>query len=263
MTVTKKIVKQFLSIIGLCLLTMGYACAEDGFCIDKELVKADELYRHRENRDSLVSAIKTYETVLEQTPQGDAAVAGNRARVLVSLARCCFKLASYHGRNNKEKAALYEKGEDYARKAVQTDPSNVGGHYWMAQNIGEHGSISKLYFLNRKSEFEEAMKKAEALDNPQEPYDYSGIYRTLTAYNTPRFLWGDLEKALEYAKKVEDSTRCLCNLSVLADLYWKTDKKKAEDYAKQIMNADISQYPETQFENSVEQKEVADKWGFR
>lgn len=257
----KKTIKQFLSIIGLCILTTGYAFAEDGFCIDKELVKADELYRHRENRDSLASAIKTYETILEQIPQGDAACAGNRAHVLVSLARCYFKLASYHARNNKEKAALYEKGEDYARKAVQTDPSNVGGYYWMAQNIGEHGSISKLYFLNRKSEFEEALKKAEALDNPQEPYDYSGIYRTLTAYNTPRFLWGNLEKALEYAKKIEDSPRCLCNLSVLADLYWKTDRKKAEGYAKQIVNADISQYPETQFENSVEQKEAAGKWG--
>lgn len=259
----KIIIKQFLSTIGLCLLITGYAFAEDGFCIDKELVKAGELYQHRENRDSLISAVKTYENILRQMPQGEAAGASNRAHVLVSLARCCFKLASYHARNNKEKAALYEKGEDYARKAVQTDPSNVGGYYWMAQNIGEHGSISKLYFLNRKSEFEEALKKAEALDNPQEPYDYAGIYRTLAAYNTPRFLWGDLEKALEYAKKMEDSPRYLCNLSVLADLYWKSDKKKAEGYAKRIVNADISQYPETRFENSVEQKEVAGKWGFR
>ena len=263
MAMIKKIKMLFLSIIGICLLITGYAFAEDGFCIDKELVKAGELYRHRENRDSLTSAVKTYETILEQIPQGEAACSSSRAYVLASLARCCFKLASYHARNNKEKAALYEKGEAYARKAMQTDPSNVGGYYWMAQNIGEHGSISKWYFLNRKSEFEEALKKAEVLDNPQEPYDYSGIYRTLAAYNTPRFLWGDLEKAVEYANKMEDSPRYLCNLSVLADLYWKSDKKKAEGYAKRIVNANISQYPETQFENSVEQKEAAGKWGLK
>lgn len=260
---TKKIIKQFLFIIGICILTTGYAFAEDGFCIDKELVKAGELYQHRENRDSLTSAVETYENILEQIPQGETSCASNRGRVLVALARCCFKLASYHTQSNKEKATLYEKGEDYARKAVQTDPSNVGGYYWMAQNIGEHGSISKLYFLSKKSEFEEALKKAEVLDNPQEPYDYAGIYRTLTAYHTPRFLWGNLEQALEYAKKMEDSPRYLCNLSVLADLFWKADKKKAEGYAKRIVNADISQYPETRFENSVEQKEIAGKWGLQ
>ena len=42
---------------------------------------------------------------------------------------------------------------------------------------------------------------------------------------------------------MEDSPRYLCNLSVLADLYWKSDKKKAEGYAKRIVNADISRYP--------------------
>ncbi|MBI5307884.1 MAG: hypothetical protein HZB37_06055 [Planctomycetes bacterium] len=98
---SKKIVKQFLSIIGICLLTTGYAFAEDGFCIDKELVKAGELYQHRENRDSLTSAVETYENILEQIPQGETSGASNRGRVLVALAKCCFKLASYHARSNK------------------------------------------------------------------------------------------------------------------------------------------------------------------
>jgi len=256
----KKIKKLFLPIIGICLLITGCAFAEEGFCIGKELVRADELYKQRENRESLTTAIEIYENILKQIPQAEASGSKNRAEALVSLSRCCFKLASYHAKSNKEKASLYEKGEDYGRKAVQTDLSNVGGYYWLAQNIGEHGNISKLYFLNRKSEFEEALEKAESLDNPQEPYDYTGVYRTLTAYNTPRFLWGNMEKALEYAKKMEDSPRYLCNLSVLADLYWKADKKKAEGYAKQIVNADISRYPETRFENAVEQKEIAGKW---
>ena len=29
--------------------------------------------------------------------------------------------------------------------------ANVGGYYWMAQNLGEYGSISKFYFLNKKA----------------------------------------------------------------------------------------------------------------
>ena len=262
-SLTEKIVKLFLTLLGICILNAGYTFAEDGFRIDKELVRASELYKQRENRESLTLAVEIYENISKHIPQGETSNNNDRAEALVALSRCCFKLASYHTKSNKEKAAWYEKGEGYGRKAVQTDPSNVGGYYWMAQNIGEHGSISKLYFLNRKSEFEDALKKAELLDNPQEPYDYAGIYRTLTAYHTPRFLWGNLEKALEYAKKMEDSPRYLCNLSVLADLYWKTDKKKAEGYAKQIVNADISRYPETQFENSIEQKEVAGKWSLQ
>ena len=71
---------------------------------------------------------------------------------------------------------------------------------------------------------------------------------------------GNLDKALEYAKKMEDSPRYLSNLSVLADLYWKVDRKKALEYAKRALYADVSQFPETQFENLFEQKELAEKW---
>jgi len=83
----------------------------------------------------------------------------------------------------------------------------------------------------------------------------------LAAYYTPRFIWGNLDKALEYAKKMEDSPRYLNNLSVLADLYWEFDKEKAIKYAKRAINADLSQFPETQFENSFQQKILDGKWG--
>ena len=103
-------------------------------------------------------------------------------------------------------------GEACGREATSLDPKNVGGYYWMAQNLGEHGSISKFYFLKRKKDFEKALRKAETLDNPQKPYDYSGINRTLAAYYTPRFMWGNLDKALEYAKtwKTVQDTSVTC-----------------------------------------------------
>ncbi len=41
-------------------------------------------------------------------------------------------------------------GEKYGRKAISLDSENVGGYYWMVQNLGRHGSLDKLYFLNKK-----------------------------------------------------------------------------------------------------------------
>ena len=260
----KKIALCFLSMLCIWTLNTGNTFARHNSLnidINKEFKNARGLYNRRENHESLQSAIEIYQNVLKQIPERDGICNKKRAAVLVELSRCYFKMAEYHAKDNNEKATWFEMGEAYGREAIALDPNNAGGYYWMAQNLGEHGGISKLYFLTKKCDFEEALKKAEALDNPQKPYDYSGINRTLAAYYTPRFLWGNLDKALEYAKKMEDSPRYLSNLSVLADLYWMVDRKKALEYAKRALYADLSQFPETQFENSFEQKELAEKWG--
>ena len=260
----KKIALFSLSMWCIWTLDGGYTIAghtSPNIDINKEFKNARELYDRRENRESLKSAIEIYQNVLKQIPDNSENCDKKKAEVLIELSRCYFKMAEYHATSNDKKAAWFEKGEAYGREAISRDPQNVGGYYWMAQNLGKHGSISKLYFLNKKSDFEEALRKAETLDNPQKPYDYSGINRTLAAYYTPRFMWGNLDKALEYAKKMEDSPRYLNNLSVLADLYWEFDKEKAMKYAKRAINADLSQFPETQFENSFQQKILDGKWG--
>ena len=260
-----KIITLF-SISMLCIWTLNASYTIAGHTslnidINKEFKNARELYNRRENHESLKSAIEIYQNVLRQIPDNSENCNKKKAEVLIELSRCYFKMAEYHATCNDEKAAWFEMGEAYGREAISLDPQNVGGYYWMAQNLGEHGCISKFYFLNKKSDFEEALRKAETLDNPQKPYDYSGINRTLAAYYTPRFIWGNLDKALEYAKKMEDSPRYLNNLSVLADLYWEFDKEKAIKYAKRAINADLSQFPETQFENSFQQKILDGKWG--
>ncbi|MEK6636037.1 MAG: hypothetical protein AABY38_06720 [Planctomycetota bacterium] len=252
----------FLTLICIYTLTVSQAFAGNSISTDIncKLQKAKEFYNQRENSENLKLAIEEYKNILKQMPQGKEIYNKNCAEILIELSKCCFKLAEYHVKDNNEKALWFETGEKYGREAISLDSNNVGGYYWMVQNIGEHGCISKLYFLNKKNDFEEAIKKARLLDNHNKPYDYSGVYRTLAAYYTPRFMWGDLDKALEYAKKMEDSPRYLINLSVLADLYWKVDRERAKKYAKCVMNADLSKFPETQFENSIVQKDTAKKW---
>lgn len=260
----KKIALFSLSMLCIWTLDGSYTIAGHtslNIGINKEIKNARELYDRRENRESLKSAIEIYQNVLRQIHDKSENCNKKKAEVLIELSRCYFKMAEYHATCNDEKAAWFEMGEADGREAISLDPQNIGGYYWMAQNLGKHGGISKLYFLNKKSDFEEALRKAETLDNPQKPYDYAGINRTLAAYYTPRFMWGDLDKALEYAKKMEDSPRYLNNLSVLADLYWKSDKEKAIKYAKCAIKADLSQFPETQFENSFQQKKLDGKWG--
>ncbi len=258
----KKITSFFF--LKVCILTLVISHNSIGgnlnTGINGKLQRAKELYNQRENVERLKSAIDLYENILEQLPKRKETFNKKRTKVLVELSKCYYKMAVYHAKNNREKVAWFKLGEKHGREAILLDTENVGGYYWMAQNLGELGGINKLYFLNKRNDFEKALIKAETLDNPQDPYDYAGIYRILTAYNTPRYLWGNLEKALEYARKMENSSRYLSNLSVLADLYWKVDKTIAKDYAKRVIDADLSQFPETQFENALEQKEVVDKW---
>lgn len=257
-----KTTSLFSILICICILTVNRSFAGNSMNteITSKLQKAKELYNHREDCEILKSAIEEYKNILKQLSQSEEVRNKRSAEILIELSKCYFKLAEYHAKNNYEKGLWFEIGEKYGREAISLDPNNIGGYYWMVQNIGEHGSISKLYFLNRKGDFEEALKKAKMLDNHIKPYDYSGVYRTLTAYYTPRFMWGDLDTALEYAKEMEDSPRYLINLSVLADVYWKIDKEKAKKYAKYVMNADLSKFPETKFENSIVQKNTAKKW---
>lgn len=252
----------FLTLICIYTLTVSPAFAVNSTSADIncKLQKAKEYYNQRENSENLKLAIEEYKNILVQMPQGNEIYNKNSAEILIELSKCCFKLAAYHLKDNNEKALWFETGEKYGREAIALDSNNVGGYYWMVQNIGEHGSISKLYFLTRKNDFEEALKNARLLDDHNKPYDYSGVYRTLAAYYTPRFMWGDLDKALEYAKKMEDSPIYLINLSVLADVYWKVDRKKAKKYAKGVIDADLSKFPDTQFENSIVQENTAKKW---
>ena len=249
----------------LCIWTFNDRCTLAGHTslntdMSREFKNARKLYNKREIRENLKAAIGIYRNVLKQIPDNCENCNEKRAEVFIELSRCYFKMAEYHVTDTNEKSMWFEMGEECGREATILDPNNAGGYYWMAQNLGEHGNISKFYFLNKKCDFEEALRKAEMLDNPKKSYDYSGINRTLAAYYTPRFMWGNLDKALEYAKKMEDSPRYLSNLSVLADLYWKVDRKKALEYAKRALYADVSQFPETQFENLFEQKELAEKW---
>jgi tetratricopeptide (TPR) repeat protein len=229
--------------------------------ISGALSKAHEFYCQRENINRLKSAIKLYKKILGQLHNSGETSCKITSEIHTELSKCYFKMASYHLQTNNAKALFYKTGEKHGKKAIAKNPENVGGYYWMVQNLGQHGSINKLYFLNRKGEFEKALEKAETLDNPNEPYDYSGIYRTLAAYYTPRFLWGNMDKALDYAKKMEDDTHYLCNLVILAEIYEKIDKDKSQEYINRIIKANVAQFPETQFENTIEQQEVIQKWG--
>ena len=253
----------FVIVTGILIPKIACASVKEsiGVNIYENIQKARELYSQRSNHEKLRAAINVYKNTLKQLTAQDEYYDKKRAEIFVELSRCCFKMAEYYAESCKGKTSWFEMGEKYGRKAISLDSENVGGYYWMVQNLGQHGSLNKLYFLNKKRAFEDALKKAEELDNHNEPYDYGGIYRTLTAYYTPRLLWGDIDKALEYAKKIETSPRYLSNLSVLAELYWKIDRTKGEEYAKRIISADLSRYPETQLENTFEQKEAGEKWG--
>ncbi|MBI5186098.1 MAG: hypothetical protein HZA01_10290 [Nitrospinae bacterium] len=86
---------------GVCILTAGYALAEDGLDINSALEKANKFYEQRGNPENLKAAVEVYENILRHIPQVEASGAGGRAKALTALSRCCFKLATYHAMSDK------------------------------------------------------------------------------------------------------------------------------------------------------------------
>src|SRR5574341_664736 len=162
----KKIASFFF--LKVCILTLVISHNSMGgnlnTSINGKLQRAEELYNQRENVESLKLAIDLYKNVLGRIPKREGTFNKKRAKVFIEISKCYYKMAVYHAKNNREKAVWFKLGEKNGREAMSLDPDTVGGYYWMAQNLGELGGISKLYFLNKKNDFEEALTKAETLD---------------------------------------------------------------------------------------------------
>lgn len=73
---------------------------------------------------------------------GGAANRLEQAEILWRLSRAYLGLADERddaGAADSEVLSLYEKGEDYGKRAMQADSNNPWGYYWASANIGKWG----------------------------------------------------------------------------------------------------------------------------
>jgi tetratricopeptide (TPR) repeat protein len=160
--------------------------------------KCNELARNRTDMAMYREAINCYEQSFATAPREDTAV---------RLGKCYYWLGSHSPADAQTE--LFQKGIDWSKKAIELNPKNAGGHFWLGVNDGKYGEsrgILKSLFL--VGPIKDAMQQVIAIDPA---YEHGGAYRVLGRmfYKLPGFAGGgvdksitNLKKSLEYAPNV-------------------------------------------------------------
>ncbi len=150
----------------------------------------DSLYNQRADINKSREAITCYERIFAATP-GD--------EIAVRLAKSYYWLGA-HAAKDKQ-IELFQKGIDWSKKAIEINPKNAGGHFWLGVNNSKYGEargILKSLFL--VGPIIDSMQQVIAIDPG---YEYGGPYRVLgrVYFKLPRFAGGGINKSIENLKK--------------------------------------------------------------
>lgn len=136
------------------------------------------------------AAIHCYEQSFAAAPLEDTAV---------RLGKCYYWIGAHSGEDDR--TALFQKGIDWSKKAIQLNSKSAGGYFWLGVNNGKYGEsrgILKSLFL--VGPIKEAMQQVIAIDPA---YEYGGAYRVLGRmyYKLPGFAGGGVDKSITNLKK--------------------------------------------------------------
>ncbi len=98
-----------------------------------------------------------------------------KAEALLDFGRTCYDWADY-STTKSQRAEIANQGIDACRKLVALDGKFVGGHYYLAMNLGQLAQTKTLGALRLVSQMETEFKVALSLDAK---YDYAGPDRNL------------------------------------------------------------------------------------
>lgn len=223
--------------LAVSLFACSMICSPIAIAADWQSIvqQGDQLYSQRsesEGKKKLEDAIKKYEEALKEIPKDNKKA---RAGVYIGLARADFKIARYFAETDDAVADYSDKGQDWAKKAIDMDSKSAEAHYWMGANLGIWRGVNKASFRGGlmgggiKKEFE----KAAELD-PKGLYGLPDM--RIAEYLLAR---GDAEKAQGYAEKaVKIAPEMLVNKIMLAEILWKNNNQLG---SKKLLNEIVSQ----------------------
>ncbi len=205
--------KVILLFVLLCLPCLAFA-GDNTLSLMKQ---ADGAYAARETVANAEKALSLYEQVLSTDPQNyDAAWEASRV--------CKYLGDKYE---NDAKVPVLEKGEKFARKAIEINPDKVEGHFWLGVCLGrigeERGVLNSLFLVGP---IKDEMDKVLAID-PK----YDGAHHVLGVLYRKAPGWplssGDINKAEEHALlAVKYGPDRILNHIGLAEVYMAKDRNK-------------------------------------
>jgi hypothetical protein len=142
-------------ILLLIALTIAFVPQAHAAGISSLMKDADVLYASRETLSSCEKSIELYEKVL--------AVDSKKYDARWKISRSCKFLGDYYP--NDDRVTVLEKGEKYARHAIEIDPGKVEGHFWLGVCLGrigeERGILNSLFLVGP---IKDEMEKCLAID---------------------------------------------------------------------------------------------------
>jgi len=228
-------------------LTAGFFCLT-GFSeaqdIGEQMARADALYPQRADLEKARTSIRIYEEVLKQDPEN--------LEALWKAARILYWLGDHSPK--EEKAAIFEKGIEYAKRGVALDDNCVPCHYWLGINYSVYGEAKGIIkSINLLAPIKAEMNKVIELDPG---HDQGGAYRILgrIAFKLPRIFGGSKKESVEYLKKSQAiSPHNIMTHVFLAETYL---GMKEKELAKKELEAVLSM-PDPRDPGELEDKETA------
>lgn len=187
-----------LTIVSITSLHWSVCSAQAIKPVSPGIGKCLELARNRTDMVTYRESIQCYEQSFAAAPLEDTAV---------RLGKSYYWLGSHSAEDVQ--TALFQKGIDWSKKAIELNPKSAGGYFWLGVNNGKYGEsrgILKSLFL--VGPIKEAMQQVISIDPA---YEHGGAYRVLGRmyYKLPGFAGGgvdksiaNLKKSLEYAPNV-------------------------------------------------------------
>lgn len=216
----------FIFIMSLILLSSPVFAEED------LITTIDELWANREEMQSVKDSIALIEEALTEK---------ERSELYWRQARNYYWLGEKREVEIKEQLEYYEKGEEYAEKAVELNPQCPDCHYWHAVLIGKVGEtrgILQSLFMVRP--MYNALSKVLELDNEYASAHYvlGILYRKVPRW--PLSI-GNLDSSLEHAlKAVEYDPDNLEFQLGLAEAYLaRREHDKAREILEMILEAPV------------------------
>jgi tetratricopeptide (TPR) repeat protein len=192
------------------------------------LLKGDELYKQRSDLFKCHEAITYYEQAFSES---------HNEEIAVRIAKTYYWIGEHS--QPDEKQGLFQKGIDWSKRAININPKNAGGYFWLGVNDAKYGEargILKSLFLI--GPIKEAMNQVIAIDPS---YEYGGAYRVLGRmyYKLPRFAGGGMDKAVSNLKKsLEYAPNITTTRLFLAETYMaQKDYQRAQQELNVILNA--------------------------
>lgn len=119
------------------------------------------------------------------------------------LGRACFQRAEF-AKDDGERAKLAQEGIDACTALVKRNGDSVGGHYYLAMNLGQMCRVKQLSALGMVKDMERHFNRALALD---ENFSHAGPDRNLGLlyFQAPSFISvGDKVKALKHLRRAAE-----------------------------------------------------------